>query len=214
MTKKKNKHKKPTSHRQVVANQRNAQLSTGPQTTEGKEISSRNATAHGCYGGKVLLASESADEFDAFYSGLWEHLAPQDAMERMLVDDYIWECWRLRRLRVHEAQISEEMADVPVRQLLHELSKLSVVQMRVERSRDKAMKQLREHRVRRMAQPEMRSRSKSDPREAIQHIMEYTRQTYLGNGQNPAPPSHTDPAQTDQMGSFRAPPTPPAEDTF
>ena len=47
-----------SSIRQIEANQRNAQLSTGPRTDEGKNASRRNAMKHGLSGAGVVLPTE------------------------------------------------------------------------------------------------------------------------------------------------------------
>jgi hypothetical protein len=52
----------PASEARVAANRRNAQLSTGPKTEEGKEQSRANSIKHGLTGaGVVLLASDAAE---------------------------------------------------------------------------------------------------------------------------------------------------------
>jgi hypothetical protein len=47
--------KRPTSQKQVDANRRNAQRSTGPTSEEGKARSSRNATTHNAYGDHAVF---------------------------------------------------------------------------------------------------------------------------------------------------------------
>ena len=50
-----------TSLRQIEANQRNAKLSTGPRTEEGKRASRRNAVKHGLAGAGVVLPQAEAE---------------------------------------------------------------------------------------------------------------------------------------------------------
>ena len=50
---------KPISAIQLEANRRNAQLSTGPRTREGKAVSSQNNFKHGFCGAFQVLESES-----------------------------------------------------------------------------------------------------------------------------------------------------------
>ena len=54
--------KKPTSEKQISANRRNAQRSTGPTTPEGKARSSRNAETHGAYARELQRAAEAAPD--------------------------------------------------------------------------------------------------------------------------------------------------------
>ena len=60
------------SEAQLAANRANAQLSTGPTSAEGLEISSRNNFRHGLTqpeGELILLDSESKDEFEKRRAG-------------------------------------------------------------------------------------------------------------------------------------------------
>jgi hypothetical protein len=58
------KPKRPVSARQVAANQRNALLSTGPRTAEGKENSRKNALKHGLCALVLDVPGEDPDVFD------------------------------------------------------------------------------------------------------------------------------------------------------
>ena len=51
---------------QLLANQQNAALSTGPRTPDGKAASSPNATKHGLSSAFRVLAHEDQEEFDRF----------------------------------------------------------------------------------------------------------------------------------------------------
>src|SRR4029077_17638964 len=55
-----------TSFRQIEANRRNAQLSTGPVTEEGKKKSRQNAVRHGLTAETVIDALEDAEDYAAF----------------------------------------------------------------------------------------------------------------------------------------------------
>jgi hypothetical protein len=55
-----------TSVRQIEANRRNAQLSTGPVTEEGKRRSRQNAVRHGVTAETVIDALEDAEDYRAF----------------------------------------------------------------------------------------------------------------------------------------------------
>jgi hypothetical protein len=52
------------TERQIAANRRNAQKSTGPNTPQGKAASRFNATRHGFAGEHFALAAEDKQEFD------------------------------------------------------------------------------------------------------------------------------------------------------
>ena len=49
-----------TSEEKIAANRRNAQLSTGPTTSDGKAKVSQNAMKHGMYSHQAVLPGESA----------------------------------------------------------------------------------------------------------------------------------------------------------
>ena len=55
-----------TSFRQIEANRRNAQNSTGPKTETGKQRSRGNAVRHGLTAETVIDALEDAEDYKAF----------------------------------------------------------------------------------------------------------------------------------------------------
>ena len=73
-----------TSQSQIAANQRNAQLSTGPVTPQGKETASQNATKHSLSSTRVLPSElPSLDQFLSHFSA--KYAAAATDMERGLV---------------------------------------------------------------------------------------------------------------------------------
>ena len=87
-----------TTQKQIDANRRNAQMSTGPRTQQGKGIASRNAMRHGLLARDRVLEGESRADFDAFAKGLMEHLAPVGHVELMLAEHVVAGAWRSRRV--------------------------------------------------------------------------------------------------------------------
>jgi hypothetical protein len=94
-----------TSAKQVQANRRNAQKSTGPKTKEGKDIASLNATKHGLPSQEVLLPGEDEAALKELGERLRTELQPAGELESLLVDRIIASYWRLRRLGRVEAGI-------------------------------------------------------------------------------------------------------------
>jgi hypothetical protein len=86
-----------TSFRQIEANRRNAQLSTGPKTQEGKSRSRRNAVRHGLTAETVIDALESAEDYAAFEMAVASDFDVRTAVERELVLRLASLLWRLRR---------------------------------------------------------------------------------------------------------------------
>ena len=86
-----------TSFRQIEANRRNAQLSTGPKSQEGKSRSRRNAVRHGLTAETVIDALESAEDYAAFEMAVASDFDVRTAVERELVLRLASLLWRLRR---------------------------------------------------------------------------------------------------------------------
>ena len=92
-----------TSFRQIEANRRNAQLSTGPRTEEGKRRSRRNAVRHGLSAETVIDALEDAVDYAAFEMAVTADYDAQSAVERELVLRLASLLWRLRRATAIES---------------------------------------------------------------------------------------------------------------
>src|SRR3954465_4281278 len=92
-----------SSFRQIDANRRNAQLSTGPVTEEGKKRSRRNAVRHGLTAETVIDALEDADDYTVFELSITADYDAQSATERELVLRLASLLWRLRRATTIES---------------------------------------------------------------------------------------------------------------
>ncbi len=91
--------------KQIDANRRNSQLSTGPRTLEGKQSSSRNALQSGIYAEREVLPFEDAEALTALTAEYHQRFHPITPEARALVDSLIHNEWLLRRLRRAEAAI-------------------------------------------------------------------------------------------------------------
>ena len=85
------------SEKQLAANRRNAQKSTGPQTPEGKTIASRNSTTHGLTSTALIIEGENPFELQNFRLKIRDELDPVGPMETMLTERIITLAWRLSR---------------------------------------------------------------------------------------------------------------------
>jgi hypothetical protein len=104
------------SLKRLEANRRNAQLSTGPRTEEGKARSRRNSLKHGVLASALLITegegAEDAVEFEELLCSLREDLNPVGAVEGMLVERMAVCCWRQKRaLRCEAALVRRAYAD-------------------------------------------------------------------------------------------------------
>src|SRR5690242_6872810 len=161
---------------QIAANQKNAQLSTGPVSQSGKAKSSLNAVKSGLTGHTVLLPSEDAALYQAHISEFIKHYAPVGDEECNLVQSLADTEWRLLRIPALEMGVYAigrlEFAglfpdeDEAVRKHLIEaqvflayqrqLNNLSIQESRLRRQREKDTAALRELQEKRRQQTEAR----------------------------------------------------------
>ncbi len=105
-----------TTLAKIEANRRNAQLSTGPRTAEGRVVVSRNATKHGIFAAVPVLPGESAEEWEVHRTGVVASLSPFGLLEVNLAERAALLLWRLQRLARYEAETVAaeiETAEVP-----------------------------------------------------------------------------------------------------
>jgi hypothetical protein len=98
---------KRVTEKQLAANRRNAQKSTGPRTPEGKAVSRYNALKHGIFAKAIIPPAlepyESRADFDDLLDALEAQFAPANRMEALLVQQIAVITWRLARLYRAEA---------------------------------------------------------------------------------------------------------------
>jgi hypothetical protein len=90
-------HYSPSAAR-LNANRQNAQLSTGPTSSEGKAISSRNATKTALTGRDVLLPTDDAERYHAHVQAFLHELTPVGQRETLLAQSLADIAWRLERI--------------------------------------------------------------------------------------------------------------------
>ncbi|HZL59286.1 MAG TPA: hypothetical protein VFC38_06270 [Stellaceae bacterium] len=173
-----------SSQLQIEANRRNAQLSTGAKTPQGRCASRMNALKHGLTAQQIVLFDETTEDFDKFFGELVKALNPQDAIEAQLAERIAICAWRLRRSYRIEAALFENVrtdwtAESPaltskierlfVRVTAHEdqLSKLTRYEASHERSLQRALFTLERRQMRRrdgilLTQPAFRVPSAPD----------------------------------------------------
>ena len=100
------------SSAQILANQKNALLSTGPKTPEGKSAAARNSIKHGLSGAFTVLPHEDQDEFDILLACLRDEMAPANEHESFLVEQMAQSRWRLRRLQRLENAALELLMEI------------------------------------------------------------------------------------------------------
>ena len=90
---------------QIAANQKNAQLSTGPTSPEGKAKVSHNALKTGLTGRTVLLPTDDVGAYQAHTDRVFKQWAPETDEEKRLTQSLVDTMWRLERIPALEAGI-------------------------------------------------------------------------------------------------------------
>src|ERR1035441_7221470 len=117
-----------STHRQIEANRRNSQKSTGPTSVTGKAVSSMNALKTDIHAKSLVLPSENAAVLQQLIDEYYQSHYPTSPEARIMLDDLIRCEWTLRRLGAAETQLFEYAHqeaytmedDFPLGQSLHE----------------------------------------------------------------------------------------------
>src|SRR4051812_38115947 len=91
--------------KQIEANRRNSQKSTGPRTAEGKARTRSNALRHGLLARQALLPGEDGAGLQEIETQLLADLQPVGALESLFAGRITSGSWRLRRAEGVEAGI-------------------------------------------------------------------------------------------------------------
>jgi hypothetical protein len=93
------------TQKQIEANRRNAQQSTGPRTSNGKARVASNALKHGLTAEQIVLPGENLEEFIAFRDDLLNSLYLHGQLETVLGEKLVTDFWRQRRVPTIEAAL-------------------------------------------------------------------------------------------------------------
>ena len=194
------------TQKQIDANRRNAQKSTGPTTPEGKAAVAMNALKTGIHAKSAIIKGELAEDLETLTREYYLQHRPDTPELRDLVDDLISCVWELRRLTRAEAQMwnyqmsdSWSKTDYPVgKAVVCNAKAQAALQRRIDstrRGRDRALKLIREHRDNPIAVPE------PAPAPAV---TDATPATSTPIGFVPSPPSEAPPAPPSQAALSRS----------
>ena len=106
-----------TTRAQIAANQRNAQKSTGPSTTQGKALASQNSLKHGLTATQIVIKSEDQADFDLHQAQIFDELAPSTPIESALADRVVSTLWRLKRAENFQNRTIDALATPKTGQL-------------------------------------------------------------------------------------------------
>jgi hypothetical protein len=101
-----------TSVRQIEANRRNALLSTGQKTDNGKRWTRHNAVRHGLTAETVVVALEGIRDYQAFEAAIIADYDARTAIERELVLRLASLLWRIRRATAIETDLLQIQAEI------------------------------------------------------------------------------------------------------
>jgi hypothetical protein len=104
------------SARQQAANVRNAAMSKGKMSSEGRLVVRLNAVKHGLAAKSIVLAHESITAFDEFRSALIGDFTPRNTYELHHLDEFVNSAWRLHRIRrVETGMLDNQLAMLKTR---------------------------------------------------------------------------------------------------
>src|SRR5258708_21075888 len=135
------------TEKQIDANRRNAQRSTGPRTEEGKAASARNATTHGLTAATLVIQDDEQDEFLDLREGLADSLCPEGTLQEALFEEILKARWKLRRAQLAEAKLYRDNPEIdPLLddQIEPKLTRIQIYAKREESSMYRAMRKLGE----------------------------------------------------------------------
>jgi len=96
------------SRKQLIANRKNSQLSTGPLSPEGKRRSSRNSLKHAIFQKALFVNSDDLEElkeFNLVLYGLVQEWKPEGQTETLILQKIAIDYIRLRRVLQYETAI-------------------------------------------------------------------------------------------------------------
>jgi hypothetical protein len=163
------------SEKQLEANRRNAQHSTGPQSAATKKRVSLNNLRHGLTGQTTVVSPEDRAAHDKFCAGLVNCLKPENALELQVAQSIADDHWRLNRVFAIESNIfalgqldspagsEEPPEDWEIHDALNsarvfladakQFALLSIYEQRIHRNLQKSILELRDLQTARSQQP-------------------------------------------------------------
>ena len=137
---------------QTLANQANAQLSTGPRTPEGKAVVCQNARQHGFTARTLHVAEEDQQAFDTLRAALLVDTRPEGALEDEIFRRLVTHAWNLRRIETFESRVLDETDPISDDPAPHaKLERCARYRRDVERSFYRALNELRKLQTQRAA---------------------------------------------------------------
>ena len=163
---------------QSVANQANAQHSTGPRTAAGKARVSHNAIRHGLTARHLVVRDDEREEFAAFQDSLLAEIDPQGAIETVTFHELLHAAWNLQRFRRIEAELAASGDPFSDPQTAATADRLARYQARTQRAYYRAIHELRTLQTNRALRAVKLDQDIAAEVPAITGINELTKQTH------------------------------------
>src|SRR5437763_11390116 len=97
--------------KQIEANRRNAQKSTGPRSPEGKSAIRLNALKRGLFATDPIIRGEDPALFDALRAGHYDRFNPATTEEHVLLAAMVRDAWTLERCSNSETSLWNSTMD-------------------------------------------------------------------------------------------------------
>jgi hypothetical protein len=130
-----------TSDKQIIANQLNALLSTGPNSPEGKRMAALNAGTAYINGENVLLPWEDPDEYLTHFEQYFRLYTCVCDAQITQITTYAENMWRMMRGRRHERELILTLDDMEKRDAKVSLNEIYLT--RVSRENERLLKEYR-----------------------------------------------------------------------
>ncbi|MBM3763342.1 MAG: hypothetical protein FJW36_24265 [Acidobacteria bacterium] len=152
------------SKSQILANQINAQKSTGPRTVEGKQQSSKNSLRHGLNASADNLFAANPQEqtqYKALREQLFQQIVPFGPAEEVIFEQYAYSTFQALRAQRFETEAQDRWSQNPENHnLFIQMERIVKQGALFERRALKAFKQLSQLQVDRLAAVEIHAELK------------------------------------------------------
>jgi hypothetical protein len=108
-----------STERQIEANRRNSQKSTGPKTSKGRAAVRLNALKNGLTAKTLILPGENEAEFRGLLESLEMEYRPTTEKEHALVMRSAMATWRLRRLNHYRRMLARNKHHMDLARTMH-----------------------------------------------------------------------------------------------
>jgi len=142
---------------QIDANRLNATKSTGPSSSEGKSVSSKNALISGLFTTHDFVLPDEASLYKDFFDTMFQELCPAGLLENTLANQIAGAAWRLRRCDLADSYLADRSVIDPLVDTMLEKEIRSIERARAasQNTFHRSLNQLRKIQTERIARSEI-----------------------------------------------------------